>query len=187
MKPGERVADAIASIIGSWRFIGLQTAGLVFWLFLNIKGPIKPDPYPFILLNLLLSFQAAYTGPVLLMSANRQAEIDRKRSMENLEIDRMDHHRITSLLTKVKSIEEDIESAVKGSSQTASLQPEWVCTSCGEKWGRWWDEDGYIGPTPHFTTYHMNSCNVCNQMKSVTEAKHFGYLRSGWDKSLSDG
>jgi len=107
---GQRLADAMAAIIGSWRFIGIQTCTITFWLLLNIKGPVKPDPYPFILLNLLLSFQAAYTGPVLLMSANRQAELDRRRAIENLELDKNDHERITTMLVTIKEIEEDIES-----------------------------------------------------------------------------
>lgn len=113
MRLGEKLADAMAAVIGSWRFIGVQTVGIVFWLILNTRGPVKPDPYPYILLNLLLSFQAAYTGPVLLMAANRQAEIDRSRAIENLELDRLDHQQITSLLIKVKAIEEDIEDAIK--------------------------------------------------------------------------
>ena len=94
---GQKLADRCASIIGSWRFIGIQTSFLIFWILLNLLAPKKPDPYPFILLNLMLSFQAAYTGPVLLMSANRQSEIDRKRAIENLELDRMDHKIIIAL------------------------------------------------------------------------------------------
>ena len=88
---GQKLADRCASIIGSWKFIGIQSSFLTFWILLNLLSPKKPDPYPFILLNLMLSFQAAYTGPVLLMSANRQSEIDRKRAIENLDLDRADH------------------------------------------------------------------------------------------------
>lgn len=112
MTLGQRLADAVAAVIGSWRFIGLQTCTITFWLILNIRGPVKPDPYPFILLNLLLSFQAAYTGPVLLMAANRQAELDRNRAIENLELDKTDHERITSMLTTIKEIEEDIATII---------------------------------------------------------------------------
>lgn len=54
---------------------------------LNGRGVIKADPYPFILLNLLLSTQAAFTGPILLMAANRQAEVDRKRDIDHYMID----------------------------------------------------------------------------------------------------
>jgi len=72
---------------------------LALWITFNVLPATKnkPDPYPFILLNLMLSFQAAYTGPVLLMAANRQSEIDRKRAIENLELDRMDHKIIIAL------------------------------------------------------------------------------------------
>ena len=179
---GERIADKIASVIGSWRFIGTQTAILFFWVLLNTKGSVKPDPYPFILLNLMLSFQAAYTGPVLLMAASRQSEMDRRRSIENLEIDRKDHQRITHLLTKIKAIEEDIEVAMRDRSETAPTQPDWVCSSCGEEWGQWWDKGDYTGPVPHFATYHMDECSVCGKTASVTEARDFGYLKSGWDR-----
>lgn len=91
---GQKIADACSRIIGSWTFIGIQSAFLVFWIILNITAPPnkRPDPYPFILLNLMLSFQAAYTGPVLLMAGNRQSEIDRDRAIENLELDRQDHY-----------------------------------------------------------------------------------------------
>ena len=90
---GQKIADVCSRVIGSWTFIGIQSAFLAFWIILNVTVPAnkRPDPYPFILLNLMLSFQAAYTGPVLLMAANRQNEIDRKRAIENLELDRQDH------------------------------------------------------------------------------------------------
>ncbi|MDE3077270.1 MAG: DUF1003 domain-containing protein [Chloroflexota bacterium] len=75
---GERVADAAATGIGSWRFIIVQTVLVIFWVALNIVGfTLRWDPYPFILLNLMFSVQAAYTGPILLLAGNRQATIDR--------------------------------------------------------------------------------------------------------------
>lgn len=75
---GERIADAAASGIGSWRFLIVQTVLVLAWLFFNIYGFIhRWDPFPFILLNLLFSVQAAYTGPVLLLAGNRQAQKDR--------------------------------------------------------------------------------------------------------------
>jgi uncharacterized membrane protein len=80
---GERVADSVAGVVGSWPFIIVQSTLLMLWIVVNVvvirnwlNG--KPfDPYPFILLNLMLSFQAAYTGPVVLMSQNREAARDR--------------------------------------------------------------------------------------------------------------
>ena len=75
---GERIADRAASMIGSWRFIVLQTIVVVIWVGVNVIGwGAKWDPYPFILLNLMFSVQAAYTGPILLLASNRQAARDR--------------------------------------------------------------------------------------------------------------
>jgi len=94
---GQKLADQLSNLVGSWKFIITQSSFIAFWLILNTLSPKKPDPYPFMFLNILLSFQAAYTGPVLLMAANRQSEIDRKRAIENLEIDRTDHKIIIAL------------------------------------------------------------------------------------------
>lgn len=96
---GQKLADKCSELIGSWLFVGIQTSFLVFWLILNIILPPKNklDPYPFILLNLLLSFSAAYSAPLILMSSNRQSEIDRKRAIENLELDHTDHEHLIKL------------------------------------------------------------------------------------------
>ena len=76
---GEQIADAASATIGSWRFIIIQTALVIIWVIVNITGFILQwDPYPFILLNLMFSVQAAYTGPILLLAGNRQAAKDRK-------------------------------------------------------------------------------------------------------------
>src|SRR5579884_1355875 len=75
---GQRVADKVASTVGSWPFIIIQSCILAVWLVLNSIAFIYHwDPYPFILLNLMLSFQAAYSAPFVMMSQNRQAEKDR--------------------------------------------------------------------------------------------------------------
>jgi len=75
---GERLADSIASGIGSWTFLIVQSIAVLCWVALNLIGLINHwDPFPFILLNLLFSVQAAYTGPVLLLAGNRQAQKDR--------------------------------------------------------------------------------------------------------------
>ncbi|MDX1922587.1 MAG: DUF1003 domain-containing protein [Alphaproteobacteria bacterium] len=77
---GSRVADAVVAVVGSWRFIIIQSVLLGLWLCANIFGWVTPwDPYPFILLNLMLSFQAAYTAPIIMMAQNREAEIDRMK------------------------------------------------------------------------------------------------------------
>lgn len=75
---GERIADAASAGIGSWRFIIIQTVLVIIWVCLNLLGVVfQWDPYPFILLNLMFSVQAAYTGPILLLAGNRQAAKDR--------------------------------------------------------------------------------------------------------------
>src|SRR6202165_11402 len=75
---GEMLADKIAAGIGSWTFLIIQSCAVITWLALNIVGFVNHwDPFPFILLNLLFSVQAAYTGPVLLLAGNRQSQKDR--------------------------------------------------------------------------------------------------------------
>ncbi len=80
---GQTIADSVAATMGSWKFIIIQSIILAFWIVLNVTAYIQQwDPYPFILLNLALSFQAAYAAPFIMMSQNRQQDIDRK-SAEN--------------------------------------------------------------------------------------------------------
>ncbi len=75
---GQRVADRFATIMGSWTFIIIQSAILAVWVTINaLAWAYRWDPYPFILLNLALSFQAAYAAPIIMMSQNRQAAKDR--------------------------------------------------------------------------------------------------------------
>ncbi|HZS44471.1 MAG TPA: DUF1003 domain-containing protein [Blastocatellia bacterium] len=84
---GQRVADYVAATMGGWRFIIIQSILLTFWLILNVTAFIRHwDPYPFILLNLALSFQAAYAAPVIMMSQNRQSEKDRLQSTNDYEV-----------------------------------------------------------------------------------------------------
>lgn len=84
---GERVADKVAATMGSWRFIIIQSVMLTLWVSLNIVALIQHwDPYPFILLNLMLSFQAAYSAPIIMMSQNRQSDIDRNDAKHDYEV-----------------------------------------------------------------------------------------------------
>ena len=84
---GERVADLVAEVVGSWPFIIAQTLILSAWITLNVVGWLYQwDPYPFILLNLLLSFQAAYASPIIMMSQNRQAQLNERRNKLDLQI-----------------------------------------------------------------------------------------------------
>jgi len=115
---GQKIADTVASTVGSWRFIIIQSCILAVWLILNITGIVfRWDPYPFILLNLMLSFQAAYAAPFVMMSQNRQAEKDRLTTQNDYLTDckgeeeirfimeHLDHQDIV-LLQLVKRIEE---------------------------------------------------------------------------------
>jgi uncharacterized membrane protein len=84
---GQRVADRVATIIGSWRFIIIQSTMLAVWIALNITAYVyRWDPYPFILLNLALSFQAAYAAPIIMMSQNRQSEKDHLQAKNDYEV-----------------------------------------------------------------------------------------------------
>ena len=78
---GQRIADRVAATMGSWNFIIVQSCILTVWIVLNVTAFVeKWDPYPFILLNLALSFQAAYAAPFIMMAQNRQQDIDRKEA-----------------------------------------------------------------------------------------------------------
>lgn len=77
---GEHISDIVAQVMGSWAFIIIQTILLVLWILINIGWSRGWDPYPFILLNLVLSFQAAFTAPIIMMSQNRQSAIDRQKA-----------------------------------------------------------------------------------------------------------
>lgn len=104
---GERLADAIAAGIGSWRFLIIQTIAVLMWVSLNVIGLVSHwDPFPFILLNLLFSVQAAYTGPVLLLAGNRQAQKDRL-TLEHAaeEADKADRQNV-EILSAIKQITE---------------------------------------------------------------------------------
>lgn len=84
---GEYLADRIAAIVGSWRFIIVQSILLALWIFLNVIAWMQHwDPYPFILLNLVLSFQAAFTAPILMMAQNRQSAIDRQKAQLDYDV-----------------------------------------------------------------------------------------------------
>jgi uncharacterized membrane protein len=87
LTPGQRIADQVAATMGSWRFIVIQSALLVVWVGLNITAFVRHwDPYPFILLNLALSFQAAYAAPFIMMSQNRQQDVDRREAANDYRI-----------------------------------------------------------------------------------------------------
>ncbi|HEY5712660.1 MAG TPA: DUF1003 domain-containing protein [Allosphingosinicella sp.] len=104
---GQRVADAVAATMGSWRFIIIQTTILALWIALNVVAWISHwDPYPFILLNLALSFQAAYAAPFIMMSQNRQQDIDRKHAEDDFRINIKAELEIELLHQKIDALRE---------------------------------------------------------------------------------
>lgn len=104
---GQRVADWVAATVGSWRFIIIQSCLLLVWIVLNVTGYVLSwDPYPFILLNLALSFQAAYTAPIIMMSQNRQSEIDRQHAEFDYRVNVKAELEIEALHAKIDSLRE---------------------------------------------------------------------------------
>ena len=118
---GQRIADSVANGMGSWAFIIGQTIFVIIWMTLNVIGFIRHwDVYPFILLNLIFSTQAAYAAPIIMMAQNRQSERDRlqaqadfdtnieakleiealQKQLNKIEIEKLD--RIITMLEKIK-------------------------------------------------------------------------------------
>jgi uncharacterized membrane protein len=96
---GERVADRIAEWVGSWTFIAVQTTILVLWIILNVVAwANRWDPYPFVLLNLVLSFQSAYAAPILMISQNRQGKLAERRNHLDLQINMLAEQETTEIL-----------------------------------------------------------------------------------------
>ena len=118
---GNHLADSVAKGMGSWKFIIIQTLLVILWMGLNLIGFVKHwDVYPFILLNLVFSTQAAYAAPIIMMSQNRQSERDRMQAqadyqtnidakieiealsnqLNNLEVEKLD--KIINMLQEMK-------------------------------------------------------------------------------------
>lgn len=104
---GQQVADWVARTVGSWRFILIQSALLAVWIAVNATAYIERwDPYPFILLNLVLSFQAAYTAPIIMMSQNRASEMDRRHAEFDYRINVKAELEIEALHAKIDALRE---------------------------------------------------------------------------------
>lgn len=107
---GDRMADRVATFVGSWRFILGQSFLLIIWIILNSLAIItKWDPYPFILMNLVLSTQAAFTAPIIMMSQNRQAQKDRIEAHNDFLIDQKAESEITLLLEQLHAQNEALK------------------------------------------------------------------------------
>jgi len=109
---GERLADKVAGAIGTWTFLIVQGLFIVAWIVTNAIWLANKswDPFPFILLNLLFSVQAAYTGPVLLLAGNRSAQHDRLRLEHTAEMEEA-AEKVT--LEILKEIERNTEATLK--------------------------------------------------------------------------
>ena len=102
---GQRAADAIAKFAGSWAFIFSFTGVLVLWMVINTVLAARAfDPYPFILLNLVLSCVAAIQAPLIMMSQNRQEEKDRRRAENDYKVNLKTEIMIEDLYDKVNAI-----------------------------------------------------------------------------------
>ena len=106
---GIHLADKIASFVGSWLFIILQSAILIIWMLMNLDHMVTFDPYPFILMNLFLSAQAAYATPMILMSGNRQAVKDREELVKDLQVDQNTNILVASILEMLSDMREDLK------------------------------------------------------------------------------
>lgn len=109
ISPGQKIADKIASFGGSWYFITLFALLLVFWMLYNLFSKNSLDPYPFILLNLILSCLSALQAPIIMMSQNRQEQIDRQRNENDYKVNLKTEIIIQDLHCKLDTILEELE------------------------------------------------------------------------------
>ncbi len=104
----QKLADNVANGMGSWRFIIIQSLIVLLWMILNLVAYLYHwDPYPFILLNLLFSTQAAYAAPIIMMSQNRQNERDRAQALADYETNVEAKKEIEALVVLLNKIETD--------------------------------------------------------------------------------
>lgn len=107
-KIGEIISDKVADTVGSWRFISIQSGLIILWIIVNTVGLFnlpKWDPFPFIFLNLTLSFQAAYTAPIIMMSQNRQEYRDRKQAEADYMVNVVAEKEIVHIQKQLKEIQ----------------------------------------------------------------------------------
>ncbi|MEP6796465.1 MAG: DUF1003 domain-containing protein [Saprospiraceae bacterium] len=103
---GSRLADSVAKGMGSWRFIIIQTVLVILWMGLNVLAFTHHwDVYPFILLNLVFSTQAAYAAPIIMMAQNRQNDRDRAQALSDYETNVNAKLEIEALTIKLDKIE----------------------------------------------------------------------------------
>ena len=103
---GDRIADRVASFGGSWRFIGIAVTAIAVWMAINILSQKPFDPFPYILLNLVLSCLAALQAPVIMMSQNRQSAHDRLDAQHDYEVNTKAEIEIVALHEKLDELRE---------------------------------------------------------------------------------
>ncbi|TDG37951.1 DUF1003 domain-containing protein [Pedobacter changchengzhani] len=105
---GQKLADKVATGMGSWRFIIIQTVIVIAWMVMNVVGFIYHwDTYPYILLNLLFSTQAAYAAPIIMMAQNRQNQRDRAQADSDYKTNIAAKKEIEQLMKRLDAIELD--------------------------------------------------------------------------------
>ena len=129
---GQRTADTIAKFAGSWAFIFSFTGVLVLWMVVNVILAAKAfDPYPFILLNLVLSCVAAIQAPLIMMSQNRQEEKDRQRAENDYKVNLKTeimiedlYDKVNAILAKQSALEKQLRAESKKSEEKGSYTNE---------------------------------------------------------------
>lgn len=104
---GDRVADRVASFVGSWRFIFIQSGIMTGWVIGNAYLLFHFDPFPFIFLNLFMSAEAAFSTPIIMMSQNRQNDRDRKHAESDFQTNIEAENRIEILQKDLSRIENE--------------------------------------------------------------------------------
>jgi uncharacterized membrane protein len=125
MSRGQKISDKVASFGGSWKFIILFAIVLFIWILFNsltLTNTLKFDPYPYILMNLILSCIAALQAPIIMMSQNRQEEKDRKRSENDYLINLKAELELRSLHQKIDLLlEEQIQMLIKSQAEQMEI------------------------------------------------------------------
>jgi uncharacterized membrane protein len=124
---GQKIADRVAEVVGSWDFILGQSVILFFWILLNSTVGIfgfKWDSYPFQSLNLLLSFEAAYTAPFIMMSQNRQSQIDRKHAEQDYQVNKLAEQEIELIQKQLNELTNHVKQNVDQKKELKLIKSE---------------------------------------------------------------